>query len=143
MVVAGERLPDAEAAKRPQSIAPQGLKGLRILIAEDEPILSLLLEEMLSELGCCVSGAAARVAQALDLLASSTFDVALFDLKLHEESSEPAADVCLARGIPVVFTTGYSPSGLAQRFSSFPVIEKPYTLDDLQRALLSAVTPRG
>ena len=46
-------------------------------------------------------------------------------------------------GFPSVFTTGYSPSGLAQRFSSFPVIEKPYTLDDLQRALLSAVAPRS
>ncbi|MDP9138589.1 MAG: response regulator [Pseudomonadota bacterium] len=144
MVVASECQPGAgRTAERPQRLAPGGLKGLRVLIAEDEPILSLLLEEMLSELGCRVSRAVTKVAQALEVLAADTFDVALFDLKLHDESIEPAADVCLARGIPLVFATGYSPSGLAQRFSSFPVIEKPYTLDDLQRALLNAVAPRG
>ena len=82
-------------------------------------------------------------AKTLDLLAGNRFDVALFDVKLHEESIEPAADVCLARSIPVVFATGYTESGLAERFRDAPLVGKPYSMDELQRALLAAVGPRG
>lgn len=44
--------------------AGDGLSGLRILVVEDEVIVSWMLEDMLGQLGCAVVGPAARVDQA-------------------------------------------------------------------------------
>lgn len=129
-------------AREPQRIAGQ-LGGVRIFAAEDEPMLLIGLEDMLSELGCRVVGTATRIAQALDLIASHSFDAAILDVKLHDESIDPVADALAARAVPVVLATGYAPTALAQRFAGFPMVQKPYSLDDLRQALLLALAQHG
>lgn len=98
---------------------------------------------MLSELGCRVVGTATRVAQALDLTASHSFDVAILDVNLHGESIEPVADALVARAVPVVLATGYASNDLAQRYGDSPVVRKPYSIGNLRQALLLAMTQRG
>lgn len=115
------------------------LRGLRVLTAEDEPMLLLALEDMLGDLGCRVVGSAATVAQALELGTSQEFDVAVLDVSLARESVEPAARAIVARGIPIVLATGHVGSDVGVRLGAASVVEKPYTAQALQEALVAAV----
>ncbi len=58
------------------------LNGLRVLVVEDEAAISLLLEDMLLDLGCEVVGPAARLASALELASNEALDLAILDVNL-------------------------------------------------------------
>lgn len=116
-----------------------GLQGLRVLAAEDEPMLLMALEDMLDELGCKVVGSATTVAQALEMGSSKDFDVAILDVNLARETVEPAARAIRARGIPIVLVTGNVASDIGVRLGAASVVEKPYMPEALQKALASAV----
>lgn len=113
--------------------------GVRVLVVEDEPLIALELEDMLTELGCSVAGRAARLAPAVRLAADLEFDVAVLDVNLGEARVTPAAEVIAGRGIPIVFTTGY---GETQREAfratkaGCVVVNKPYDTATLAKALL-------
>lgn len=112
------------------------LVGFRVLVVEDEPLISMLLEDMLDELGCVVAGTAASVAQALDLLtADLEADAALLDVNLGGEKVFPVADQLLRRRVPFAFSTGFGPADLAERYPSVPLLYKPYRPEALAKAL--------
>ena len=115
------------------------LQGLRVLTAEDEPLLSIALEDMLGELGCHVVASAATLAQALEFGSGTAFDIAVLDVSLGSEKIYPAADAIAARGIPVVLATGHSFSDVSVRMGVNGVIEKPFTSMALEKALLDAL----
>jgi len=116
-----------------------GLRGVRVLAAEDEPMLLMALEDMLGEFGCEVVACATTVTQALEMGSSKEFDVAILDVNLARETVEPAALAIQARGIPIVLVTGHVASDIGARFGAASVVEKPYTPDALQKALTSAM----
>ena len=60
------------------------LQGLRILIVEDNPLIAIALEEMLSEPGLVIAGVAGALDDALLLAASASLDIALLDINLGE-----------------------------------------------------------
>jgi CheY-like chemotaxis protein len=115
------------------------LQGLRVLAAEDEPMLLMALEDMLGDFGCHVVGSAATVAQALEMGTSKEFDVAILDVSLARETVDAAAHAIVARGIPIVLATGHVASDVAVRLGAASVVEKPYTPEALQKALVTAV----
>jgi len=115
------------------------LSGLRILIVEDEAAISLLLEDMLLDFGCEVVGPAGRLAAALDLAASETFDLAILDVNVAGESIYPVAEVLEQRNVPFVFSTGYGSAGIKDVYRDRPVVQKPFAQSDLRQRLLSAL----
>ena len=82
------------------------------MIAEDEMLIALNLEDMLVQLGHTVIAMAARIPEALKLAAESDIYLAILDLNLFGMSSFPVADVLRGRGIPFMFATGYGAQGL-------------------------------
>lgn len=110
--------------------------NLRVLVAEDEPVLLMELEENLGDMGCRVVGTAQRVSEALELLASHEFDTAILDVRLKDSTIEPVADALLAKGIPFIIATGDSSLEMLRRFPDAPVLNKPYSVEDLRMALL-------
>jgi CheY-like chemotaxis protein len=110
----------------------------RILIVEDEPIIGLALEDMLECIGWQTVAIAARVQQALDLIASVAVDAAILDVNLHGERSYPVADDLAARGIPYIFATGYGDTEHPERHRCAPTITKPYVIADVETALAAA-----
>ena len=132
------------AKERPQQdrLPPEpttALSGARVFIAEDEPTLLLVLEDVLGELGCKVVGTARRVAEALAFVASHPFDVAVLDGKLADGSIDPVVEMLVARGTPFVLASGLAQSDFSQGLSSAVVLQKPYTDADLRKALLLAL----
>lgn len=107
-------------------------------------MLLLLLEDMLAELGCVVASSAAQIGQAQAFLASgAAFDAAILDVRIGSESVGPIAAEVAARGLPIVLATGYSQSSVAERFPHAPVVQKPYVLTSVHRALIAALYSAG
>lgn len=113
--------------------------SLRVLIVEDEAQVALQLEDMLGDLGASVVGPASRVGQALDLLDRQVVDAAVLDLNVAGELVYPVADQLAARGIPFVFATGYGADALTDTYRTRPVLEKPFRLSQLGKALLESL----
>ena len=87
-------------------------RNLRILVIEDEILVSLMIEDMLTDFGCDVVGSARSVADALAFVGRETFSAAIVDLNLGGETAYPVADALVAKGIPFVFLTGYGAGGI-------------------------------
>ena len=115
------------------------LNGLRILIVEDEAAISLLLEDMLLDFGCEVVGPAGRLAAALDLAATESFDLAILDVNVAGEPIYPVAEALQERKVPFVFSTGYGSAGIKDTFRDRPVVQKPFAQSDLRQRLLTAL----
>lgn len=114
------------------------LNGLRVLVVEDEALVSMLLEEFLDELGCVVVATAARLGDALAKAGSLVVDVAVLDVNLAGVMSYPVAEALQARGVPFVFSTGYGASGLPDALRGALVLSKPYRQRQLAEALIMA-----
>lgn len=102
------------------------LTGRRVLVVEDECFLAADLVEALEEEGVEVLGPAASVHAALDLLAGTgRLDGAVLDLDLRGGMVFHVADALLARGVPLVFTTGYDEGIVPPRYSGVACCVKP------------------
>jgi CheY-like chemotaxis protein len=119
------------------------LAGRRILIVEDEFMIAMLLEDMLTELECVVAGVAAKPAEALELINSTEVDAAVLDVNLDGTDSFGVAAALGECQIPFVFATGYGGSRLTPEFAHYPVIQKPYRTHDLSAALQCSIQRRN
>ena len=88
------------------------LRGLRVLIVEDEALIASFIEDFLIDLGCDVVGPAMRMKEAVDLAREAAIDGATLDVNIVGEKIYPVADILTERGIPFVFMTGYGAAGL-------------------------------
>jgi CheY-like chemotaxis protein len=111
------------------------LKGLRVLVVEDEMMVSMLIEDMLSDMGCTVVGPASRLDEAMELATSSDIDCAVLDVNLGGQPIFPLADLLRERGCPFAFATGYGDAGLRDVDRGTPVLQKPFREGDLARVL--------
>lgn len=114
------------------------LKGKRILVVEDEALIAVMVEDMLTEMGCSVVGPAATIEQALTLARAADVDGAVLDVNVRGERIDPVADELAARGVPMLFATGYGEVRLASGAAA-TVIDKPYTQEKLARGLAAAM----
>lgn len=114
--------------------------SLQALIVEDEGGVALLLEDMLEDLGCEVVGSVARLSAAFEAAQRATFNFAILDVNVAGEQSFPFARVLLDRGIPFVFSSGYGQEGLPSDLDRQRVLTKPFAMEDLRAAIISALS---
>ena len=96
------------------------LTGKRVLLIEDEALVAMLIEDMLTDEGCVVAATAGRLADALKLAGEPAFAV---------------AEVLASRGVPFAFATGYGAGGLPETWRSRPTLQKPFTAVDVRGVL--------
>lgn len=111
------------------------LAGLRVLVVEDEMMVSMLIEDMLTDLGCVVVGPAARLDEAIALTESEQIDCAVLDVNLGGQPIFPLADILRSKGAPFAFATGYGDAGLRDVDKGSLVLQKPFRETDLARIL--------
>ena len=117
--------------------------GRRVLIVEDDPFITLALEETLADFGLVVVGAARSVAEALRLAREENFDLALLDVNIGHEKIDPVADALVARGSRFVFTTGCGRAGLPEAHLDRAIVEKPFYVEEILRALREEIEAAG
>ena len=112
----------------------------RILVVEDEFLIRMLLEDMLTDLGYELVGVAGRVDEAAELAQTKDFDLAILDVYLDGHDVYPVADLISKRGLPFMFVTGYGGRGLPDSYRGRPTLQKPFQMDELHR-MLSQLLP--
>lgn len=115
------------------------LSGRRLLVVEDDFILSDDLARALAAEGATVVGPSATVADALELIArQGPIDGAVLDVKLLNEWVYPVADALRAHGVPFVFATGYDATSIERRFDEVPRLEKPVDVVGVGRLMFGS-----
>jgi len=108
---------------------------VRALLIEDESLLLMLLEDVLPDMGYAVAGSARSLDDAWSKIDSVEFDVALVDVNLAGMESFPVVEALVARGIPVMFVTGYGASVIPGHLGEIPVLAKPFGRRELEAAM--------
>jgi CheY-like chemotaxis protein len=101
----------------------------RIMIVEDELLVALMVEDLLTDMGCLISGSFGAVEDALAYLRDAAspppaLDGAVLDVNIGGTMVFPVAERLRAAGIPFVFATGYSALPRAG-FEDVVVLNKP------------------
>lgn len=112
--------------------------GKRILVVEDEALLGLMVRDYLQSRGCEVLGIA-MLGEAEKAAAGLDFDAAVVDINLHGRRSYSVIDILRGRGVPFVIVTGYGLGDLPAELRPYPLLAKPYDLEELGDALAQAL----
>lgn len=122
------------------SVREDVLAGTRVLVVEDELMLTMTLERILKGAGAEPVGPATTVAEALFLAGSERIDAAVLDVNVADEPVFPVADMLRAQGVPFIFATGYATdSVMPARHKDVPRLPKPYRQDRLLQMLARAL----
>jgi CheY-like chemotaxis protein len=117
--------------------------GKRVLVVEDELMIRMLLEGMLTDLGHTVAAEAGSVEEAVAIAKKGDFDVAVLDVNLNGQSVTPVVEILLERGVPFVFASGYGQRGVPEAYRTIPTLQKPFQADALAQAIEIALSPAG
>lgn len=110
--------------------------ALSVLIVEDEPLIGMLLEDIVDTLGHQVVGCVDNVEDALSRISDGGIDVAFLDIHLREGVPVwPVADALIEKGIPYLLASGDQLEAPPERHAGSPLLPKPFTIDDVRAAL--------
>jgi len=120
------------------------MESLRIIIADDEPIIRLDLRKTLENMGHQVVGEAGDGAKAVEAARELKPDIIILDIKMPELDGIDAAKVITTEGIaPVLLLTAYSQKDLVDRAKDagvFAYLVKPFKEADLLPAMEIAIS---
>jgi CheY-like chemotaxis protein len=108
----------------------------RVLVVEDEMTVAMLIEDMVGELAYEVAAVVPRLEDAMRLLDSDSFDLAMLDVHLNGKTVFPFAAALEEREIPFLFATAYGPRGIPEEFQDRLVLQKPFGPVELRHALM-------
>jgi DNA-binding NtrC family response regulator len=111
------------------------LKGRRILLVEDSPVISDATGMMLEDMGCDLVGPAATMAPALVLAEEERLDAAVVDINIRGGKAYNLLTVLARRNVPFLLTSGYADWSMPEEWQERPRLTKPYNEQELQRAV--------
>ena len=126
----------SSAEEQVTSLEPIVVAGNRVLLAEDEGVLGLMMRDTLVEQGFSVVGPFAKTGEAIAAARDGQVHAAVLDINLDGEMIYPVAEVLKGRGVPFVFVSGYEADSIDVRFSGIPVLRKPIERQALQNAFV-------
>jgi two-component sensor histidine kinase/CheY-like chemotaxis protein len=111
------------------------------LLVEDEPLIAMMMADMLAEFDFEVLGPFATVDKAISAVDQTSVQVALLDVNLAGEMVYPVAFRLRELGVPFIFMTGYSPESIERRFIETPILKKPVDQAQLYRTIKRMTEP--
>ncbi len=116
------------------------LKGLSVLLIEDEFLIALDAEQILKDLGADRVDMVATFNEGCARARDAVFDLAVLDINLNGQLSFPIGEIIQGRGIPLVFASGYDRrSRQHPELNAAPRVIKPYTAARLGEAVITAL----
>lgn len=112
-----------------------------VLIAEDNPLIAVSYENIVTDAGLSVGGSFLSCESAEEWLNVHNPDLAILDIMLQDGNSAELAKKLCGREIPFLVITGYSPESedIDDVFKSVPWLEKPVSAAALEFALRSLI----
>lgn len=111
------------------------IKGIKILIVEDEPFIAFDLMMAIQDAGAVAIGPAATVAEAIDFLHNAQPDAAIADVHLPDGTIAAFLEA-MPKGYCVVVRTGVGlPPDVKARHPDVPVFSKPTSPADLLKRI--------
>ena len=121
--------------------ADKSLEGMRVLVAEDNPVNRKVAMHMLSKLGCAATAAANGV-EALEAARSQSFDIILMDCQMPEmdgfEATRRIRELSLVPKPPILALTANAMQGdkeMCIQAGMDDYLSKPIELQVLAEAL--------
>jgi CheY-like chemotaxis protein len=111
------------------------LPGGSVFLVEDEVMIRMMVADMLEELGYSIAAEAGEISEAIRLVQSTEFDLAILDVNVNGKVISPVADLIKARNRPFIFATGYGSSGLPEEYRDRPALQKPFQIETLARMI--------
>lgn len=108
--------------------------GKRVLVVEDDPIVAMVVEDTLRDMGLEVLVDLSLV-DALSEIETSEFDAALIDVGLRGESAYPVMVALQERRVPFAVMSGGDLTALAAEFPKVRMMSKPLDMKSLQKAM--------
>jgi CheY-like chemotaxis protein len=118
------------------------MRSLRVLVAEDEPVLQMMLEDVLIQLDCTVVATCSSRWEAIELSRTEDLDFAVIDYWLGSEKSDDVIAILKQRGIPVILATGMANHLGPCRDEVSGVVDKPYSTTAIKAAIDQCVRSR-
>jgi two-component SAPR family response regulator len=116
------------------------LSGRRVLIVEDEYFLADDMSGALRSIGADIAGPVGDIDDAMRILHDGgVIDGAVLDVNIREQMIDPVARELQARGVPIVFTSGYDRIAISSEFAGVPLWEKPFDHRTLARSLADMI----
>jgi CheY-like chemotaxis protein len=142
VVQARETLHRIDTLAAPAPAPPDSLERRRVLLVEDEPLVGMMMKDILANLGLEVTGPVASLSAAM-AFADQEFDAAVLDVNLDGELVYPLAEPLANKGARLVFVTGYEPASISAPYRGWPVLQKPIEPELLKEALRNAFENAG
>jgi DNA-binding NtrC family response regulator len=116
--------------------------GKRVLVVEDDPVVAMVVEDTLRDLGLEVIVDLTLV-DALNEIETSDFNAAVIDVGLRGESAHPMMVALQERNVPFVVISGGDLTTLAAEFPQVRMMSKPLDMKSLQQVVqnLLAIPP--
>src|SRR5262245_1260529 len=128
-----------------QAYAPQRLDGARVLVVEDDFLISLEIGGVLTDAGAEVVGPSRTLESALGLAEDENVSAAVLDLRIGQNTVAPVARRLAERGVPFLFYTGQAETDVRADWPDRPILSKPALPESLVASVagLLKVGPTG
>lgn len=126
----------------PSTSQPANDRG-RVLVIEDEALIAMELEDILTATGFSVVGPATTIDAALHLIEHEELDAALLDANLHGRPVDEIAAALTRANVPFAFATGHDREGLPKSFAAVRSLRKPFNPADVIAAVADMLKPGG
>jgi CheY-like chemotaxis protein len=114
----------------------------RVLIVDDEPLIAMLAQDWLEDLGHQTVGPAHDLKTGLSLM-QEPMDAAILDVSLGADKSYEIARRLRAHDIPFAFATGHGPGAAAAEFGDALTLPKPYSFETFSGVIAELVQRAG
>ena len=111
-----------------------------VLILDDEPLISMMIEDMVRDMGGETVLIFDDPDKAIDAAQTAPLDCAILDIFIRGKADYAVARTLLSRGAPFVFSTGMIAESVDEAFRHVPVLSKPFSPADLETAIYQAMS---
>jgi light-regulated signal transduction histidine kinase (bacteriophytochrome) len=120
-------------------VSEQPLRGMRVLLLEDNLIVALEAEDLLLKLGAREVCMASTLSAAAQLLGGEALDFAVLDINLGADTTLSFAARLRDAKVPFIFASGYGQEiRLGEPHQSVLIVSKPYDREMLRMAIIRA-----
>jgi two-component sensor histidine kinase len=122
------------AHEETSAAATENVRGKRLLLVEDEPLVAMMMSQLIRNLGGEVVGPFGSMAE-VDEASVESIDAAVLDVNVAGQLVYPLADRVASLHKPIVFLTGYDAKSVDPRFGDSPILTKPIDERELAAVL--------